>query len=243
MHGGKHNDHGSIIAVARKGVNGRALARDEISLAWRSRRQAGLDRLNCERRRNQEIMTKAKSLRFMATIYKIWMMRHVDVPEEIVRALQKQMTNGAGRGTTRKAAGKVQGPKPVRYIPVVATVSGKSAQTTLVPAGGGHFRMQINTALRKAGAVDAGDVASIELRLDRSSRERPVPADLQAGLKQHPKAARAFEELPAGHRRELVQWFDAAKSAKARKRRLERAIDHLLERALLGPGRGKSKGD
>jgi hypothetical protein len=28
-------------------------------------------------------------------------------------------------------------------------------------------------------------------------------------------------------------WFDSAKSAAARSRRMDRAIDHLLERALL----------
>lgn len=152
----------------------------------------------------------------MATIYKIWMMRHVDVPEEIGRALEKE-------------SGKK------RHIPVVAVVNGRSARVTLVPAGGGRYRVQLNTELRKAARADTGDVVSVELRIDRESREVPAPRDLTAGLKRHPKAWRAFQRMSVGHRRHFIRWFDAAKSAAARERRLERAVDALLERAFLGP--------
>jgi len=160
--------------------------------------------------------------KFQAVIYRIWMMRHIDVPTEIARAL--------GKSTKNK-----------KYIPVVAIVNGQSARTTLVPAGGGRFRMQLNTALRKAAHVDTGDLVGIELRLDTVSRAVPVPADLRAGLKHHPKAWKAFEALPPGHRREFIRWFDSAKSEATRQRRLNRAIDHLLERALLGSRRSKVK--
>ncbi|MGC2418512.1 MAG: YdeI/OmpD-associated family protein [Candidatus Acidiferrales bacterium] len=150
----------------------------------------------------------------MATIYKIWLMRHVDVPVEIGRALERE-------------SGKK------KHIPVVAIVNGKSARVTLVPAGGGRYRLHLNTALRKAARADAGDLVSVELRIDRGSRSLPVPPDLSAGLKRHPKAWRAFQYLAPGHRRHFIQWFDSAKSGAARERRLERAVDALLERALL----------
>jgi len=164
----------------------------------------------------------------MATIYKIWMMRHVDVPEEIGRALAKEV-----------------GKK--KHIPVIAVVNGKSARVTLVPAGGGRYRLHLNTALRKAVRADAGDVVSVELRIDRESRDLPVPPDLRAGLRKHPKVWKAFEDLAPGHRRHFILWFDSAKSAAARERRLARAVDALLERALLrlpvrGGGRGKARG-
>ena len=135
--------------------------------------------------------TKSKPARFMATIYKIWMMRHVDVPDEIVHALAKQMVKG-------RPAGKP--PKP-KYIPVVAIVGCKSTRTTLVPAGGKHYRMQINTVQRKSAGVDAGDLVSVELRIDLASRAVPVPADLREALAEHPKARKAFEKMPPGHRR------------------------------------------
>lgn len=154
-------------------------------------------------------------------------MRHVDVPEEIARELQKQMASGARRDKARKQA---TNPK---YIPVVAMVNRASARTTLVPAGGGRFRMQINTALRKAAHADAGDVVSVELRLDLASREVAVPADLREALARHPKARKAFDEMPPGHRRQFLLWTDSGKRPETRKKNIERAIDHLLERALL----------
>jgi Bacteriocin-protection, YdeI or OmpD-Associated/Domain of unknown function (DUF1905) len=174
-----------------------------------------------------------KTYRFQAPIYRIWMMRHVDVPNDIAHALQTQLLAAKSARDRSKSGAK--------YIPVVALVNGKHARTTLVPAGGGRFRMQINTALRKAAHADAGDLVGVELRLDRESRDLPVPADFAAGLKQHPKAWRAFEALAPGHRRHIIAYFDSAKSPAARNRRLTRAIDALLERALLGPKRQHSR--
>jgi Bacteriocin-protection, YdeI or OmpD-Associated/Domain of unknown function (DUF1905) len=205
--------------------------------------------------------------RFQATIYRIWMMRHIDVPDDVARELQRQMRGGNVDGVRRRqsnqprnasagssarqaqekwtGSGKrdranVNAPQP-KYIPVVAIVNGKLARTTLVPAGGGRFRMQINTALRKAARADVGDLVGVELRLDRESRELPVPADLRAGLKSHPKAWKAFQALAPGHRRHFISWFDSAKSASARSRRLGRAVDALLERAMLGSNRERSR--
>lgn len=213
-----------------------------------------------------------KTHRFQATIYRIWMMRHVDVPDDVARQLQKQMRGAnAGRqgaqmkqsrvgrraGPTDRAqlcarpgasAGQAQ-PQPIqrgkssgresnarrpKYIPVVAIVNGKLARTTLVPAGGGRFRMQINTTLRKAARADTGDLVGVELRLDRESRELPLPADLHSALKAHPRAWTAFQNLAPGHRRQVIKYFDSAKSTAARSRRLARMVDFLLERALLG---------
>jgi len=176
----------------------------------------------------------SKANRFLATIYRIWMMRHVDVPDEIARALVKQMGTSGRSGAGRKAAKPKKHTKP-KYIPVVATVGGKSTRTTLVPAGGGHYRMQINTAQRKAAGADAGDTVSVQLRIDLAPRAVSVPADLRVALAKHPKARKAFEQMPPGHRRQFLMWFDHATQPETRKRHLDRAIDHLLERALLRP--------
>jgi Bacteriocin-protection, YdeI or OmpD-Associated/Domain of unknown function (DUF1905) len=172
--------------------------------------------------------------RFLATIYKIWMMRHVDVPPEIADALTKQL-HASKRAPTSAKRKPPKSPKPAnpKYIPVVATVNGRAARVTLTPAGGGRFRIQLNTALRKAARADVGELVSVELRLDLASRELPVPADLRAALKEHPKARQAFKALPSGHRRHFIAWFDSAKGTDTRIRRLGRAIDFLLERALL----------
>ncbi|MGH9688422.1 MAG: YdeI/OmpD-associated family protein [Candidatus Acidiferrales bacterium] len=178
--------------------------------------------------------------RFLATIYKIWMMRHVDVPEDISVALMKELVKSRTSKTPRRSGdgptkGRAQEPK---YIPVVAIVNQRSARVTMVPAGGGRFRIQINTALRKVAKVDAGDLVSVELRLDLASRDLPVPPDFRKGLKAFPKARKAFDALTPAHRRHIIEYFDSTKSLDARQRRLGRVIDFLLERAFLSPRRG-----
>jgi len=171
--------------------------------------------------------SKSKNYKFLAKIYKIWMMRHVDVPGEVSAALAKAYV---GSGADQRSAAS----RP-KYIPAVAIVNGRSARATLVPAGAGRYRLQLNTALRKAAQADVGDVVSVELRLDLAPRTLPVPPDLRAGLKDHPKAWKAFEALASGHRRQFIRWYDSAKAPETRHRRLNRAIDVLLERALLSP--------
>jgi hypothetical protein len=175
----------------------------------------------------------AKPVRFLATIYRIWMMRHVDVPDNAAHLLVEQMA----RANRAPRPGKKAKPK---YIPVVSVVGGRTARTTLVPAGGGHYRLQINTDQRKAAGVDAGDGVRVELRVDLGPRAIEIPADLQHALAKHPKARRAFERMPPGHRRQLVIWFGSAKRPETRRKHLDRAIDHLLERALLRPPRRKA---
>ena len=165
--------------------------------------------------------------KFLATIYKIWLMRHVDVPADVADALIAQL-----HGSKSKPGSKNLKRARPKYVPVVAIVNGCSARVTLMPAGGGRYRIQLNTALRKAARADVGDVVRVELRLDRASRETPVPADLRLALKENPAARRAFDELTTGHRRHFIKWFDSAKGPDTRIRRLGQAIDHLLERAL-----------
>ena len=63
-------------------------------------------------------------------------MRHVDVPDEIAHSLAKQLKGSGLSSTERKTAKPKKNTKP-KYIPVVAIVNGKSARTTLVPAGPG----------------------------------------------------------------------------------------------------------
>jgi Bacteriocin-protection, YdeI or OmpD-Associated/Domain of unknown function (DUF1905) len=170
---------------------------------------------------------QSKPVRFMATLYKIWLMRHVNVPDGIANALRKQM---GGLAAAKRRAGKRS-----KYIPVIATVGGKSVRTTIVPAGGGKYRMQINTAQRKAAGVDWGDPVTVELRLDLASRAVPVPAELRAALAKHPKARQGFDEMPPGHRRQFLLWFGSSKNPETHRKHLDRAIDHLIERVLMKP--------
>jgi hypothetical protein len=159
---------------------------------------------------------------FQAKIYKIWMLRYVDVPEDVGRALEKE-------------SGKK------KHIPVVAISHGRSARTTLTPAGGGRYRLQFNTTLRKAARADVGDLVGVDLRVDRESRALPMPGEIVEALKTRPKARKAFQQMGPATRRQTILWFDKAKSPAVRQKRLARLLDVLMERALLQSPRAKRR--
>ena|ERR1700761_382392 len=170
--------------------------------------------------------------RFLATIYKIWIMRHVSVPDDVAAALVRQMRSADGNASRLAKSDKSAMPK---HIPVVATVNRVSVQTTLVPAGRGMYRLALNTELRKAGRADTGDVIGVELQFDPNSRDVDLPAEYAAGISRNAIARQEFERLPPGHKRQLARFYLKAKSEGARNRAIEKTIEHLRERALLRP--------
>jgi hypothetical protein len=161
--------------------------------------------------------------KFLATIYKIWMLRYVDVPEEIGVVLAKEF--GAASGSRSKKA-------LPKHVPVVATSNGRSTRTTLVPGGAGRYRLQVNATLRKAARADVGEIIGVSLKIDVASRELPVPPELATALKARPRLKREFDTLTTAGRMQFLRWF-SAKSPVVRQKRLARALEVLLERAVL----------
>jgi hypothetical protein len=167
-----------------------------------------------------------RSQPFLATIYKIWMLRYVDVPEDIGLALAKEYA-AAIKPANRNA--KKSLPK---HIPIVATSNNRSTRTTLVPAGAGRYRLQVNATLRKAARADIGEVIGISLKIDLASRDLPVPPELEAALKSRPRLKKEFDRLTAAGRMQFLRWF-SAKSPEVRKKHLPRALEILTERAVF----------
>jgi Bacteriocin-protection, YdeI or OmpD-Associated/Domain of unknown function (DUF1905) len=168
------------------------------------------------------------STNFLATIYKIWMLRYVDVPEEIGVALATEYA-AATTASKRKGRSKVSLPK---HMPVVAKSNHRSTRTTLFPGGAGRYRLQVNATLRKAARADVGEVIGISLKIDLASRELPVPPELEAALKSRPRLKKEFDRLTVAGRMQFLRWF-SAKSPEVRKERLHRALEVLTERAAL----------
>jgi hypothetical protein len=150
----------------------------------------------------------AKAHKFLAPIYRMGINRAVNVPEKISRELD-----------------------PGIYVPVIATVGGRSARTTLVPAGGGCYRLFLDSRLRSAAGADTGDVVGVMLQRDGASRELPVPNELRAALGRSAASRSAFREITPALRREFLRWVHAAKTMETRERRIQRGLRTLRERA------------
>ena len=153
------------------------------------------------------------------------MLRYVDVPEDVGLALAKEY---AAVGKPSKRGGRKALPK---HIPVVATSNNRSTRTTLVPAGAGRYRLQVNATLRKAARADVGEIIGVSLKIDLAPRDLPVPAELEAALKSRPRLKKEFDRLTVAGRMQFLRWF-SAKSPEVRKKRLARALEVLSDRAL-----------
>jgi hypothetical protein len=172
------------------------------------------------------------SPQFLATIYKIWMLRYVDVPEDVGIALAKEYAAATKPSRKKPLQAKQDNAKALpKHIPVIATSTHRSTRTTLVPGGAGRYRLQVNATLRKATYADVGEVIGVSLKIDLAPRDLPVPPELEAALKSRPHLKKEFDRLTAAGRMQFLRWF-SAKSPDVRKKRLPRALEVLSDRAL-----------
>jgi hypothetical protein len=138
---------------------------------------------------------------FAASIYKVGVIRYVDVPREISRKFGS-----------------------AAHVPVIGTVEGVPVRTTLVSRGKGSYRMAIHGDIRKKLRVDSGAVVEIAIQLDEESREPELPPALVLALRNAPKAQRRFQAVTTALRRQIVRYLIAVKSQEALERRVSRFV-------------------
>jgi hypothetical protein len=150
---------------------------------------------------------------FPARIQKIWIMRCVDVPRDVSKAL-------------RGAAGE-----DVSHIPVHGWIEGLPLKSTLVPRGGGCYRLHVHSRIWRKLRIDAGAAVEVTLLLDTEPREARLPPDLAAGLADEPRALAIFNTLTVALRRQIIQYVDLAKRSHTREKRIQLVVRRMLERA------------
>jgi hypothetical protein len=114
------------------------------------------------------------------------------------------------------------------YVRIVATVNSHRCTTTLVPVGGGRHRLYLNQEIRDAAHVDVGDIVSLTVKLDGSTRRMNIPADFSRALDTAADARSAFDQEPASHKREILRWIEHAKRQNTRQRRIGKAIAAMV---------------
>jgi hypothetical protein len=154
---------------------------------------------------------------FVAPIQKIWIMRCIDIPRDISRAVRKA------------AGGKAM------HIPVYGWIEGLPFENTLVPRGGGNYRMHVHSKSWRKLRIDAGAAVGITLLIDVEPREAVIPPDLAAGLAETPRALAVFNTLTVALRRHLIQNVDSGKQSRTRDKRIQLIVRRMLERAAKQP--------
>ena len=108
---------------------------------------------------------------FRAKLYRIALVRWVDLPKRVIDALGLPRADIKGGGLGLNAL--------LRFNEDLDRV-------TLLPGKRGHYKLAFKAELLRAAGVDAGDTVDFTLEADTASREPELPAEL----------ARAFQNRP-----------------------------------------------
>lgn len=110
-------------------------------------------------------------------------------------------------------------------LAVVGSINGHPFRSSIFPIGDGTHYMAVNRGVREGAKVAAGDNVKVLMQEDRAPRTIELPPDLDKALS---KSARTnFDKLSYTHRKEYVQWVEAAKRPETRTRRIEQVLARL----------------
>lgn len=146
---------------------------------------------------------------FSGQIYKVGIIRYVNVPADISREL--------GNGEA--------------HVPVVGEVDGVPVRTTMVPRGKGCYRVALHSEVRKKLRADTGALVELALQRDEESREPALPPALVLALRNAPRAQAEFRAMTTALRRQIVRYLVSVKRQSTLERRVAGMVRRLEERA------------
>lgn len=146
---------------------------------------------------------------FSGQIYKVGIIRYVNVPAGISREL--------GNGEA--------------HVPVVGEVDGVPVRTTMVPRGKGCYRVALHSEVRKKLRADTGALVELALQRDEESREPALPPALVLALRNAPRAQAEFRAMTTALRRQIVRYLVSVKRQSTLERRVAGMVRRLEERA------------
>jgi Bacteriocin-protection, YdeI or OmpD-Associated/Domain of unknown function (DUF1905) len=142
---------------------------------------------------------------FSGKVYKLGIIRYVDVPTDLSRAIGNGATPVAVRGD----------------------VEGVPLQTTLVSRGRGCYRVALHSDIRKKLKVDAGAYVEIAIERDEEPREPVLPPALVLALRQSPRAQAQFRSMTTALRRQIVRYLTSVKQPATLERRVGKFVRRL----------------
>jgi hypothetical protein len=113
-------------------------------------------------------------------------------------------------------------------VKVKVSLEGFTYRTSIAPYGGQHYlgvRKEIRDTIGKTG----GDTLHISMEVDEEPRLVAVPDDFSQAMANQDEVRPLFDKLSYTHRKEYVEWIEGAKKAETRQRRIEKAVQMLLE--------------
>ena len=155
---------------------------------------------------------------FRAKLYRIAMVRWVDLPRRSVLPLQLPPAEIKGGGHGLNAL--------LRFNDDLDRV-------TLLPGKRGHYKLAIKVELLKAAKVEAGDTIAFTLEPDTASREPDLPEEMRKAFQARPQLRVRWLAHSIAIRRQVVRYIMDAKTAETQAKRSWIFLERLAETGKL----------
>lgn len=156
---------------------------------------------------------------FTAKLYRITLVRWVDLPKAAVDRLQLPRAEMKGSAKGWNAL--------LRFNDDVDRV-------TLLPGKRGRYKLAFKVELLRAAGVEAGDTITFTLEPDTASREPDLPAEMRRAFLSRPQLAAAWQRHSVALRRQVVRYIEQAVSPEVRAKRCWLFVERLAETGKLG---------
>ena len=155
---------------------------------------------------------------FRAKLYRVAMVRWVDLPNRAVAPLRLPPADIKGGGHGLNAL--------LRFNDDLDRV-------TLLPGKRGHYKLAIKVELLRAAGVDAGDTVEFTLEPDTASREPDLPAELARAFLHRPQLRERWLTHSVAIRRQIVRYITEARTVETQVKRCWIFIERLAETGKL----------
>jgi len=155
---------------------------------------------------------------FRAKLYRVALVRWVDLPRADVAALDLPPADlkGAGKGWN-----------------ALLRFNGDLDRVTLFRGRRGRYKLAFKVELLRAAGVDAGDTVEFTLEPDSASREPDLPDEMSRVFRTRPELRTRWLANSLANRRQVVRYIEEAKSAETRAKRSWIFLERLAETGRL----------
>lgn len=163
-------------------------------------------------------------LPFRAKLYRVALVRWVDLPRKIIAelALPGAEIKGGGRGWNAL----------LRFNDDIDRV-------TLLPGKPGKLKLAFKVELLRASEVDAGDTIEFTLEPDTASREPDLPEEMRRAFQARPELEQRWLAHSVAQRRQVTRYIFQAKSAEVQAKRSWLFLERLAETGSLSADHAK----
>jgi hypothetical protein len=154
-------------------------------------------------------MSDNKTNEFSAVIQIIGVNPFVFLPDAVLASIFREANKDKGK------------------IPVKMKIEGYEFIQTLIRYSG-HWRLYLNTPMRKMAKREVGDTANFEIAFDPEERMIPMHPKLMKALENNQEAQRIFDSLRPSLQLEIVRYISFLKTEESIDRNVLRAVNFLL---------------